>query len=408
MNTQLSIHHRTLTLALSAALVFLTAPGLAEPLEQATLPLQEIAKTDYPGLKPEQVVARMIADGSNPILSAKAVAQIAPPQAAPSIAASAAAAVPEAAADIAATVAGVAPDQAVAIAVAVGKAVPAMAPQIAATVAQVAPKLAAQIAQAMIQAVPHAASAISTAVAGAVPGFAGTITGTVAAVAVGAATVLGTIAAVVTDQQQESTTDGTSALSGIGPERPPVGGSCQKGTRNKEFRSDVDHSRTRDGDPEYSCQGGNRVKTQKYKKKVKVDTYACEFDHKDKNGREFYKWRKYSEYEWVEDTPEITPDPCPSPKTTCTGNGECVCPPCAAPRILNQQTCACDCPPCNSPYSDDNCTCPVALNDNDPKVQLALAETHKDNSGGCACQQCSWTKRNAEGVSDSVYKWLRR
>jgi hypothetical protein len=262
--------------------------------------------------------------------------------------------VPEAAADIAAAVAQVVPDQAVAIAVAVGKVVPAMAPQIAATVAQVVPKLAAQMAQAMGAAVPQAAGAVSTAVAAAVPGFAGTITGTVAAVAVGAATVLGTIAAVVADQQQESTTDGASALS----KRPTAGGKCLKGTQNKVFRSDAD-SRTRDGGPKYSCQGDNRVKTQKYKKKVKVDTYACEFDHKDKNGREFYRWRKYTEYEWVEDTPEITTNPCPSPKTACTGNGECVCPPCALPRILNQQTCACDCPECKSPFYklDANCEC---------------------------------------------------
>ncbi len=196
MKTQPSIPHRRLTLVLWAALLCLTNPGLAVPLDQATLALQEIAKTAYPGLKPEQVVARMIADGSNPILSAKAVAQIAPPEAAPSIAAGAASVVPEAAADIAAAVAQVVPDQAVAIAVAVGKVVPAMAPQIAATVAQVVPNLAAQIAQAMGSAVPQAAGAVSTAVAGAVPGVSGlaaTVStigvGTVAAGAVGAAAV---------------------------------------------------------------------------------------------------------------------------------------------------------------------------------------------------------------------------
>jgi len=394
----------------------LTNSGLAVPLDQATLPLQEIAKTAYPGLKPEQVVARMIADGSNPILSAKAVAQIAAPEVAPSIAASAASAVPEAAADIAAAVAQVVPDQAMAIAAAVGKAVPAMAPQIAATVAQVVPKLAAQIAQAMGAAVPQAAGAVSTAVAGVVPGvsgFAATVStigaGTVIAGAVGVAAV-GAAAAAVEEQANNESAGGYRGVCTVGR------------TRNKGLRRTIvipplrlQNTKTCRGDRYYIDETRTFVTTQTVQ-----DTEVCEL-------RGTSMWMPGPP---IASTPVEKADPmrnktdlvycwadeicvngacvcnkqCEAPRVLNPANCACDCPPCAPPRILNQQTCACDCPACESPFKPDaNCNCVIVRNGSAPETRIALAEPLQDNTGACACQQC----RRADSASDSVSGRLR-
>lgn len=374
MKTQPSIPHRRLTLVLWAALLCLTNPGLAVPLDQATLALQEIAKTAYPGLKPEQVVARMIADGSNPILSAKAVAQIAPPEAAPSIAAGAASVVPEAAADIAAAVAQVVPDQAVAIAAAVGKVVPAMAPQIAATVAQVVPKLAAQIAQAMGSAVPQAAGAVSTAVAGAVPGVSG-LAATVSTIGVGtvAAGVAGA-AAVISDNVQSTKNNASEKFT-----CPviPIEISC-----DKEKGEGFEKTRICVGNSLWRIVYTREVKNHCTKRTVTcegvlVDVWDCICDTVEVVWDEFLGL--------FEDDPPIDEQvSCPSPMVAID--------------------CVCQCPPCESPYtSGANCACVIVDNGNTPAVQLALADPLRDNSGACASEQCT----SANSTADSVCEPLR-